>query len=280
MVSQSADGELIARVCHHLGLGTVRGSPKRGGAQALLELMRDSEKSHWAITPDGPHGPRRQLKSGIVLLASRTGLPIVPLGVGFTHAWRAHSWDRFALPRPFSTVVGFLGEALIVPPDLDSDGIEDHRRRVEQALLAATHAAEQRAEELVSPNRNEACPGPPSIRRAAVAGLPPTYPRMFSSKSPVTIRSWKAMDRTELSNVLLELVEDETGEKFTDMEDSTDLRTGLRLDSLDMVSLILKTETRLNIKIDSSELNGVSTVGRMLDLLQGKLGSGVERKAA
>lgn len=160
MVSQSADGELIARICHHLGLGTVRGSPKRGGAQALLELMRDSEKSHWAITPDGPHGPRRQLKSGIILLASRTGLPIVPLGVGFTHAWRAHSWDRFALPRPFSTVVGFLGEALIVPPDLDSDGIEDHRRRVEQALLAATHAAEQRAEELVSPKRNDACPAP------------------------------------------------------------------------------------------------------------------------
>lgn len=148
MISQSADGELIAQVCHHLGLGTVRGSPKRGGAQALLELLRDDLKSHWAITPDGPCGPRRQVKSGIVLLASRAGLPIVPLGVGFTHAWRARSWDRFAVPRPFSTMIGVLGEPLIVPPDLDADGIEQHRRRVEEALLAATAAAEQRASQM------------------------------------------------------------------------------------------------------------------------------------
>ena len=88
------------------------------------------------------------------------------------------------------------------------------------------------------------------------------------------------MDRTELSQVLLELVEEETGDKFTDINDDTDLRTGLRLDSLDMVSLILKTETRLKIKIESDELNGVTTVGRMLDLLQRKLGGQVDRKAA
>jgi acyl carrier protein len=88
------------------------------------------------------------------------------------------------------------------------------------------------------------------------------------------------MDRTELAQVLLELVEDETGDKFTEIDDDTDLRTGLRLDSLDMVSLILKTETRLDIKIESDELNGVTTVGRMLDLLQAKIGEPLERKAA
>ncbi len=88
------------------------------------------------------------------------------------------------------------------------------------------------------------------------------------------------MERTELAQVLLDLVEEETGDKFTDIDDDTDLRTGLRLDSLDMVSLILKTETRLKIKIESDELNGVTTVGRMLDLLQAKLGGRVERKAA
>jgi acyl carrier protein len=88
------------------------------------------------------------------------------------------------------------------------------------------------------------------------------------------------MDRTELSQMLLELVEDETGDKFTEIDDDTDLRTGLRLDSLDMVSLILKIETRLSIKIESDELNGVTTVGRMLDLLQAKMGVHVDRKAA
>jgi len=168
MISQSADGELIAQVCRHLGLGTVRGSPKRGGAQAILELLRDGERSHWAITPDGPNGPRRQLKSGIVLLASHSGLPIVPLGVGFTRAWRAPSWDRFAVPRPFSTVVGVLGEPLAVPSDLDGDGIEYHRRRVEEALLAATDAAERWAAEIASPPRPNSVGRVPAPHLAAV----------------------------------------------------------------------------------------------------------------
>jgi len=80
--------------------------------------------------------------------------------------------------------------------------------------------------------------------------------------------------------MLLELVEEETGETFTEIAEDTELRSGLRLDSLDMVSLILKTEIRLDIKIESSELNGVSTVGQMLDLLQRKLAEPADRLAA
>lgn len=88
------------------------------------------------------------------------------------------------------------------------------------------------------------------------------------------------MDRTELSKMLLGLVEEETGETFAEVAPDTDLRSGLRLDSLDMVSLILKTEVRLGIKIESNELNGVSTVGQMLDLLQYKVAKPGERLAA
>ncbi len=156
LISQSADGELIAQVCKHLGLGTIRGSSKRGGAQALLQLLRDGENTHLAITPDGPRGPRRQVKTGVVLLASLTGLPIVPLGVGFTGAWRFRSWDRFAIPRPFSTIAGVLGEPLIVPPDLDNAGVEQQRRRIEDAMLAATGAAEEWAERIAAGHSQEA----------------------------------------------------------------------------------------------------------------------------
>ena len=88
------------------------------------------------------------------------------------------------------------------------------------------------------------------------------------------------MERTELSKMLLELVEDETGDTFPDVDDNTELRSGLRLDSLDMVSLILKTEVRLGIKIESGELHGVATVGQMLDLLERKLAEPEERMAA
>jgi len=156
LISQSADGELIARVCQHLGLGTVRGSSKRGGAQALLQLIRQDQNTHLALTPDGPCGPRRQVKTGIVLLASLSGLPIVPLGIGFTRAWRFQSWDRFAVPRPFSTIIGVVGEPLLVPPDLDSAGIEQQRRRIEDAMLTATHAAEQWAAQIAAGSSPEA----------------------------------------------------------------------------------------------------------------------------
>jgi lysophospholipid acyltransferase (LPLAT)-like uncharacterized protein len=167
LVSQSADGELIAQVCHHLGLGTIRGSSKRGGVEALLQLLDEGAHTHLAITPDGPRGPRRQLKSGIILLASLTGLPIAPLGIGFTHAWRFRSWDRFAVPYPFSTVVGVIGRPLAVPRDLDAAGIEHHRRRVEDALLAATQAAEQWA---------GACAAGRGQAPAAPVPTPPTSP--------------------------------------------------------------------------------------------------------
>lgn len=88
------------------------------------------------------------------------------------------------------------------------------------------------------------------------------------------------MDRHTLHQVLLELVEEETGDTFTDVDESTDLRSGFRLDSVDMVSLILKSEVRLGIKISSEDLNGVSTVGKLLDLLQNKLASRADQKAA
>jgi lysophospholipid acyltransferase (LPLAT)-like uncharacterized protein len=150
LVSQSADGELIAQVCRRLGVGVIRGSTNRGGASGLLGMLRQDNRSHLAITPDGPRGPRRKVKPGTAFLASHSGLPVVPIGVGFTRAWRAGSWDRFAVPWPFSIAVGVVGEPVAVPGDLDGDGLEHHRLRIEQALLAATQAAEEWANGLAT----------------------------------------------------------------------------------------------------------------------------------
>jgi hypothetical protein len=64
LISQHADGELIARVCKYLGIGVIRGSTSRGGAAALLGLVRRTGATHIVLTPDGPRGPRRKLKPG------------------------------------------------------------------------------------------------------------------------------------------------------------------------------------------------------------------------
>lgn len=145
LISQHADGELIAQACHHLGLGTVRGSTTRGGASALMELTKAARSAHLMLTPDGPRGPRRKLQRGAIFLASQTGLPIIPVGVGCARGWRAKSWDRTLIPRPFGAIDMVLGQEIAVPPDLDRDGIETQRLRVEAELLRVTEAAESLA---------------------------------------------------------------------------------------------------------------------------------------
>jgi lysophospholipid acyltransferase (LPLAT)-like uncharacterized protein len=120
----------------------------RGGNQA----------EHLAITPDGPRGPRRELKAGIVMVAAQTGLPIVPIGVGFTRAWRAASWDRFAVPAPFTTLVGVIGRPIAVPFDLDRHGMQHTKLLVQEQLAALTSEAEDWASRLASDGRRAAPP--------------------------------------------------------------------------------------------------------------------------
>ena len=143
LVSQHADGELIAEACRHLGFRLVRGSTTRGGAEAVRQMLRLGRKAHLAITPDGPRGPRRRVHPGIVYLAARTGLPVVGMGIAYQRAWRMGSWDRFALPHPWSSAALVTTEPIHVPADLDKEGLEHYRLLVEQALNRATEAAEK-----------------------------------------------------------------------------------------------------------------------------------------
>jgi lysophospholipid acyltransferase (LPLAT)-like uncharacterized protein len=144
LISRHADGELIAQVCRRLGFLPVRGSTTRGGAAGLLALTNPGEApAHVAVTPDGPRGPRRRAQVGAVALASLTGLPVVGCGVGYSRAWRARSWDRFAVPRPWSAVCCVMTPPLRVPAGLDRDGLERYRRLLEEHLLHATEAAER-----------------------------------------------------------------------------------------------------------------------------------------
>jgi len=143
LISQHTDGEVIAQICQRLGIGVIRGSTARGGCQALLGMIRNQdETTHLGITPDGPRGPRRQLKPGVVMIASQSGLPIIPVGIGFVRAWRFASWDRFALPIPGSTMVGVFGEPIRVPPDLDRAALREWVRVVEQQMLDLTQLAD------------------------------------------------------------------------------------------------------------------------------------------
>lgn len=148
LISQHRDGESISLIAKRFGVHVVRGSTTRGGYDALMELEKAARTSHILLTPDGPRGPRRQLQRGAVLLASRTGLPIVPVGFGFVNAWRAGSWDRFALPKPWSVVTAVAGYPVSVPRTAPGEDLEAWRSVVESALLKCTEEAEHWAASL------------------------------------------------------------------------------------------------------------------------------------
>ncbi len=118
LVSRHGDGEIISQILHRLGYGTVRGSSTRGGLRALLEMARDGRRGHpLGVTPDGPRGPRHVLQPGVLVIAQKSGLPIVPMSVGMRRGRLLDSWDRFQLPYPFSRVLVLLGDPIHVPPE-------------------------------------------------------------------------------------------------------------------------------------------------------------------
>ncbi len=142
LLSRHKDADVLAEVARHVGFDCVRGSSNKGAAAALLEMKRRGKHMHLTITPDGPRGPRRELAIGPIYLASRLGLPIVPLGFGLDRPWRMKSWDRFAVPRPFSRARGIIGPEIHVPGGLDRDALELCRQDVERTLTELTIEAE------------------------------------------------------------------------------------------------------------------------------------------
>jgi lysophospholipid acyltransferase (LPLAT)-like uncharacterized protein len=139
LVSQSRDGELIAGVIERIGYVAVRGSSTRGGQEGFNQLVRQAGQGRsLTITPDGPRGPREVVKPGLVRLASRTGLPVLPVASASRRPWVLRSWDGFRVPRPFETVWIAYGEIVHVPPDLDEAGVETWRRKLEASLRAHT----------------------------------------------------------------------------------------------------------------------------------------------
>jgi lysophospholipid acyltransferase (LPLAT)-like uncharacterized protein len=117
VVSEARDGQYLADFAASLGYRTVRGSSTRGAARALLGAVRELLAGHAvAFTPDGPRGPRRELKPGVVAAAQRGGATIVPLHAEADRAWRLHSWDRFMIPKPGARVRIVYGRPFEVGP--------------------------------------------------------------------------------------------------------------------------------------------------------------------
>lgn len=135
MTSRSFDGEYIARFIKRFGYGATRGSSTRGGTGAIVEMVRLMRAGYpTAFTIDGPKGPAYVAKMGAVLLAKKTGQPILPFTITPRKHWEAKSWDRFQVPFPFQTARVDIAPPIYVPADASDEILSSKRDELQQAL--------------------------------------------------------------------------------------------------------------------------------------------------
>ncbi|MEO8450212.1 MAG: lysophospholipid acyltransferase family protein [Gemmatimonadota bacterium] len=141
VVSEAQDGRYLAEYALRLGYQEIRGSSTRGGVRALLGAVRALEEGGAvAFTPDGPRGPRREMKPGALAAAARSGALVLPIHAEADRSWRLRSWDRFMIPKPFARVRIGYGEPFAVTE-------ADH-----PALLRTKRAMDDLLEELRWPD--------------------------------------------------------------------------------------------------------------------------------
>ena len=141
LVSEHEDGEYISRVLHRQGFGTARGSSTRGGSKGLRTLVRAARSGRdLAVTPDGPTGPPREFKPGVVVAAQMARVPIVPIAIRSGAGWRFKSWDGFWIPRPFSTITIEYLEPVFVSPDASREETDQIAERIGRRLNEACDA--------------------------------------------------------------------------------------------------------------------------------------------
>lgn len=143
MVSRSRDGRRLARIIQRLGMAPIRASSSRGAVQGMREMIRwlkpqrVGEQTYCAIALDGPRGPRREAKPGVIVLARKAGAVIVPMAFHNQRQWVFNSWDRTRLAKPFTRCLVRVGQ----PIDPQQwDGPDDARHAAElSALLNRMH---------------------------------------------------------------------------------------------------------------------------------------------
>jgi lysophospholipid acyltransferase (LPLAT)-like uncharacterized protein len=127
----------------------VRGSSTRGGVGAIIEMARLMRAGcTTAFTIDGPKGPRYIAKMGAVMLAKKSGHPIMPVTMALERYWTTPSWDLFQIPKPFTRARVYVAPPIYVPADADEAMLEAKRNELQQTLDDLNHQSEQWRESL------------------------------------------------------------------------------------------------------------------------------------
>jgi hypothetical protein len=136
MNTTNFDGQWTRRVIERLGYGTAQGSSTRGGLRGLAVMAQRLEEGFdAAFTIDGPRGPRYVAKPGPVMLARRTGRPVVLFHIGLERAWTLKkTWDLMQIPKPFTRAVVVFAPPLEVPENANREGLELKHQEMQKIL--------------------------------------------------------------------------------------------------------------------------------------------------
>jgi hypothetical protein len=122
LVSQSKDGELLARLLKSWKYKIIRGSSSKGGKESLDAMINLLQHNYSiGITPDGPRGPVEKMKAGAVISAKKTGVPLVLVGIDYKNFIELKSWDRFKIPKPFSEATLVFSDLIFIDSEIDYD---------------------------------------------------------------------------------------------------------------------------------------------------------------
>lgn len=140
LISQSQDGEYIARIANRFGIQSVRGSTSHGGRRAIVKMNKKAKDDFiLAFSPDGPRGPFRKVQPGVIFTAQKARIPIVPLVFSARRKKILGRWDRYMIPYPFNSIVIINGEPFFVS---EEDSLDEKSKELEKALNSISEQAD------------------------------------------------------------------------------------------------------------------------------------------
>ena len=132
MISQSKDGEIIAKVYALFGVGAIRGSSSKGAAKALISTIREIKSGYdIALSPDGPRGPRFSVADGVIAIAQKSSAKIIVCNSKPSKYWQFNSWDKFILTKPFGKIDFYMSE----PFDISNLEFEEARDFIKNKMM-------------------------------------------------------------------------------------------------------------------------------------------------
>ncbi len=132
LISDHFDGQIIAKIMVYFNLGTIHGSSNRSAVRVLMQGIKSLKEGYdIGITPDGPKGPRHEVSDGVIAMAHKSKANVVAFSCVPSKYWQLSSWDKFTIPKPFSTLDFYASK----PIDLHDAELEDAKAVIKKELM-------------------------------------------------------------------------------------------------------------------------------------------------